>query len=97
MGDLMTCPSICAGAADAAGGTGEGAGAVRVMGAAGTAWAGAGAGTIMGAAGAALTMRTLPSASVISSSETFDSETRSMSVLSLRRSMVTPYDAPNMR
>src|SRR3569832_1398431 len=33
------------------------------------------------------TMRTLPSASVISSSETFDSDTRSINVLSLRRSM----------
>jgi len=41
----------------------------------------------MGAAGMALTMRTLPSASVISSSETFDSDTRSISVFSLRRSM----------
>ena len=34
-----------------------------------------------------LTMRTLPSASVISSSEILDSDTRSISVLSLRRSM----------
>src|SRR5438105_3170502 len=35
-------------------------------------------------------MRTLPSASVISSSEMFDSETRSIKVLSLRRSMRSP-------
>jgi hypothetical protein len=35
----------------------------------------------------ALTMRTLPSASVISSSEMFDSDTRSISVFSLRKSM----------
>ena len=35
----------------------------------------------------ALTMRTLPSASVISSSDTFDSDTRSIKVLSFRRSM----------
>ena len=37
--------------------------------------------------GPLLTMRTLPSASVISSSETLDSETRSIRVLSFRRSM----------
>src|SRR6187402_2082334 len=34
-----------------------------------------------------LTMRTLPSASVISSSETFDSDTRSINVFSLRKSI----------
>ena len=39
------------------------------------------------ACGSALTMRTLPSASVISSSEIFDSETRSIKVFSLRKSM----------
>src|SRR5690625_518864 len=40
-----------------------------------------------GAGGADLTMRTLPSPSVISSSAMPDSATRSISVLSLRRSM----------
>src|SRR6188474_489224 len=37
-----------------------------------------------------LTMRTLPSASVISSSDTLDSETRSIRVLSFLRSMGSP-------
>jgi hypothetical protein len=37
-----------------------------------------------------LTMRTLPSASVISSSETFESDTKSISVLSLRKSINPP-------
>jgi hypothetical protein len=37
-----------------------------------------------------LTMRTLPSASVISSSDTFDSDTRSIRVFSLRKSMGSP-------
>jgi len=65
-----------------------------------TAGAGAGAATIAtGAAccittGAAtpmlLTMRTLPSASVISNSETLESDTKSISVLSLRKSINPP-------
>jgi hypothetical protein len=42
----------------------------------------------IGAAPMDLTILTLPSASVISSSDTFDSETRSISVLSLRKSML---------
>src|SRR5512139_124008 len=42
------------------------------------------------ACGSLFTMRTLPSASVISSSEMFDSDTRSISVFSLRRSMCSP-------
>src|SRR5690606_33374435 len=46
-----------------------------------------GAAITMGVA-PALTMRTLPSASVISSSDTLDSDTRSIRVLSLRRSML---------
>ena len=37
-----------------------------------------------------LTMRTLPSASVISSSDTFESDTRSINVLSLRKSIDPP-------
>src|SRR5688500_17575860 len=41
-----------------------------------------------GAGGPPFTMRTLPSASVISSSETFDSDTRSINVFIFRRSMV---------
>jgi len=61
--------------------------------AAGAAAATTGAATIAGIATAdapALTMRTLPSASVISSSEMLDSETRSIRVFSFRRSMGPP-------
>jgi hypothetical protein len=41
----------------------------------------------MSSRGSALTMRTLPSASVISSSEILESDTRSISVLSFLRSI----------
>src|SRR5574343_24580 len=49
-----------------------------------------------GALAAVLTIRTLPSASVISNSETLDSETRSIRVLSLRRSIFSPVCASKM-
>ena len=42
---------------------------------------------VMWGAGSFLTMRTLPSASVISSSEMLDSETKSISVFSFLKSM----------
>ena len=85
MGDFTMWPAGAAGV--------DGAGSSATCAA-----AGAGAtGACMGAATycwttppTLLTMRTLPSASVISSSETFDSDTRSMRVLSFRRSMEAP-------
>jgi hypothetical protein len=47
----------------------------------------AGAATMMGAPTGPLTMRTLPSASVISNSDTLESETKSINVLSFLKSM----------
>jgi chromosome segregation protein len=47
--------------------------------------------TIATGAGALLTIRTVPSASVISSSDTLESETRSINVLSFRKSITTSY------
>ena len=70
-----------------AGAAGWAAGATAGAGCASAAGAAAGGCTT---APPPLTMRTLPSASVISSSETLDSETRSIRVLSLRRSMPSP-------
>jgi hypothetical protein len=83
IGDLTWWPLGASGAAAA------GAGPAGASAGAGAATA---AGIIIGAAmpwpaGPPFTMRTLPSASVISSSETLDSDTRSISVLSLRKSM----------
>src|SRR6187551_1711379 len=85
MGDLTAWPAGAAGAASATG-------------AAGAPPAGAAAGAATMATGCCitrgapldLTMRTLPSASVISSSDTLDSETRSIRVLSFLRSMGSP-------
>ena len=83
MGDFTTWP------VDAAA-TGAGSSAT-VAGAAAAAAAGMGAGTYCcTTAPPLLTIRTLPSASVISSSDTFDSDTRSMRVLSFRKSMGAP-------
>src|SRR5262245_44392470 len=90
----MTWPVSGAGAAAAA----AGAGTVATAGAAicgaitGAAITGDGTHAAAGrtSPGSALTMRTLPSASVISSSEMFDADTRSTSVFSLRRSMHIP-------
>src|SRR5437868_2213150 len=84
MGDLIAWPVTAASAGAAAGAAAAAAGA-------GAAWPAAGAASVCtywtGAATPPLTMRTLPSVSVISSSEILDSDTRSISVLSLRRSM----------
>ena len=69
------------------------AAAARSTGAAITARRRVAAGAAAGAACAdAFTIRTLPSASVISSSEMFDSETRSIKVFSLRRSIEVVRD-----
>src|SRR5574343_1465172 len=85
MGDLTTWPVGAAAAGLGSSATGAATGAVGATGA------------CMGAATYCcttapplLTIRTLPSASVISSSETFDSETRAIKVLSFRRSMEAP-------
>ena len=71
----------------------EAAGAAAATGAAAT---GAGAGATIWVvyatgAGPLLTIRTLPSASVILSSDTLESETRSINVLSFRKSITTSY------
>src|SRR3990167_6038993 len=87
MGDFTVCPTGAAGAATGAAGATSTAGARD---------GDIGAGAMLyvtGAAamtGALLTMRTLPSASVISSSDTFDSDTRSISVFSFLKSMISP-------
>src|SRR5689334_6620439 len=85
MGDFTVWP-LGTSATGAAAGAGAVAGASAGA-AAATLAADMGAATAWTAAGPPLTMRTLPSASVISSSDTLDSDTRSISVLSLRKSM----------
>src|SRR3954465_8821821 len=83
MGDLTTWPVGASGAAAAAAGTAARTGAVFAADCmtegATTCWT-----------PPPLTIRTFPSASVISSSETFDSDTRSINVFSLRKSMDSP-------
>ena len=88
IGDLTTLPAGTAAGAGAAGAAGSAAAAgaaaaATTVGARGA----AAAATIVTGAGPALTMRTLPSASVISSSEMFESDTRSISVFSFLRSI----------
>src|SRR3989344_3377910 len=85
MGDLTMWPAGTAGA--------EGAGNSATWAAADAGGAGAciGAGTdCWTKRPTLLRRRALPSASVFSSSDTFDSDTRSMRVLSFRRSMGAP-------
>ena len=89
MGDLMTRPSGSAAASGAVGDAATGAATGAGMGTPAV-----GGATYTGAMAAAdatapadLTMRTLPSSSVISNSEMLDSDTKSIRVLSLRRSM----------
>src|SRR5690606_35993023 len=84
MGDLITCPWGAAGAAGVAGAAGA-AGAA----AAGAATTGSGTYATGWGAGTDLTMRTLPSPSLISSSAIPDSATRSIRVLSFLRSIQT--------
>ena len=85
MGDLTVCPVSTAASADA-----DSAGVARAAVAGAEATGGAtdtGAAITTGAPTGPLTMRTLPSASVISSSETLDSDTKSIRVLSFLKSM----------
>src|SRR6478609_7802250 len=94
MGDLTVWPAgSCGAAATGAAAAGASAGAAAT-GAACITWGWA---TPCAMAGPPLTMRTLPSASVISSSETFDSDTRSINVLSLRKSIRSPRGANERR
>src|SRR6056300_926948 len=80
MGEVIRWPTSSAGS----GAAGAGAGAAGAAGAATTTGAAA---TAAGAAAATpLTMRTVPSDSAISNSEILDSETKSIRVLSLRKS-----------
>jgi hypothetical protein len=90
MGDFTTWPWGSAVAAASAA-VGVGAAAAIGAGAMATGATTAVVGAAIMAVGTLLTMRTLPSASVISSSDTFDSDTRSISVLSFLKSINAPY------
>jgi hypothetical protein len=100
MGDLTAWPAAAASAATAAAVTAAASAISEAVGATGAETTGATAGimTCWVKTGAAvpegpLTILTLPSASVISNSVTLESETKSIKVLSLRKSILLPVFA----
>jgi hypothetical protein len=100
MGELTVWPAAAASAATAAAVTAAASAISVAVGATGAETTGAAAGTMTcwvntGATAPVepLTIRTLPSASVISNSVTLESETKSIKVLSLRKSMLPPVFA----